>query len=135
VPLELRRAALNRYLADPEDGASPMAIVDALARLARGELLSPESTRVMLDTMARTRSGPNRLTAGLPAGWRIAHKTGTGQELEGRATGYNDIGIVTAPDGTRYAIAVMLADTTASVPQRMAMMQSVSRAVATYHGM
>lgn len=134
VPLSIRRMALDRYVADPEDGASPQAIVDALARLARGELLSPASTRLMLDTMSRTTSGPQRLKAGVPAGWLVAHKTGTGQELAGTATGYNDIAILTAPDGTRYAVAVMLATTTASIPQRMAMMQSISRAVATYHG-
>jgi beta-lactamase class A len=71
----------------------------------------------------------------VPAGWRVAHKTGTGQELEGRATGYNDIAILTAPDGTRYSVAVMLASTTANVPQRMALMQAVSRAVAANHGL
>lgn len=134
LPLSIRQQALQRYLADPEDGASPDAIVMALARLARGELLSPASTRLILDTMARTRSGPQRLRAGVPAGWQVAHKTGTGQVLGAVATGYNDIGILTAPDGTRYAVAVMMADTTASIPQRMALMQSVSRAVAQHHG-
>lgn len=134
VPLEVRRAALQRYLADPEDGASPDAIANALARLARGELLSATSTRYILDTMARTRSGPQRLKAGVPAGWQVAHKTGTGQVLGALATGYNDIAILTAPDGTRYAVAVMMADTTASIPQRMQLMQGVSRAVARYHG-
>ncbi len=134
VPLSIRQAALDRYIADPEDGASPQAIVDALARLARGELLSPASTRLILDTMARTSSGPQRLKAGVPSGWRVAHKTGTGQVLGAVATGYNDIGILTAPDGTRYAVAVMLASTTASVPERMQLMQAVSRTVAQYHG-
>jgi beta-lactamase class A len=135
VPLAMRQQALQRYLADPEDGASPDAIVAALARLARGELLSPTSTQLILDTMVRTRSGPQRLRAGVPAGWQVAHKTGTGQVLGAVSTGYNDIAILTAPDGTRYAVAVMIADTTASIPQRMAMMQSVSRAVAQYHGL
>lgn len=134
VPASVRQAALDRYLADPEDGASPMAIVDALGRLARGELLSAASTALMLDTLSRTQSGPQRLRAGVPAGWRVAHKTGTGQEFNGVSTGYNDIAILTAPDGTRYAVAVMLASTTASVPDRMQLMQAVSRAVATYHG-
>lgn len=134
VPIELRRAALQRYLADPEDGASPDAIANALARLARGELLSATSTRYVLDTMARTRSGPQRLKAGVPRGWQVAHKTGTGQVLGALATGYNDIAILTAPDGTQYAVAVMMADTTASIPQRMQLMQGVSRAVAQYHG-
>lgn len=135
LPASVRQAALDRYLANPDDGAAPLAIVDALARLARGELLSPASTRLMLETLSRTHSGPNRLKAGVPAGWQVAHKTGTGQELGGTATGYNDIAILTAPDGTRYAVAVMLAHTTASIPQRMQLMQAISRAIATNHGL
>lgn len=133
VPLATRRAALESYLADPVDGASPEAIVRALGKLAKGELLSPASTRLLLDIMSRTSSGPNRLKAGVPAGWRFLHKTGTGQVLSPVSTGYNDIGIMTAPDGTRYAVAVMLGSTTASIPDRMAFMQFVSRTVATYH--
>lgn len=135
IPASVRRAALDRYLADPEDGAHPGAIASALARLARGDLLSPASTAYVLDALTRTRSGPQRLRAGVPAGWTVAHKTGTGQEFEGRSTGYNDVGILTAPDGTRYAVSVMLAHTTASIPQRMALMQGVSRAVAMNHGL
>ncbi len=134
VPYETRRRALSAYLADPVDGAAPDAIVLGLDRLARGELLSPASTRYALDTLSRTSSGPNRLKAGVPAGWSFIHKTGTGQQLDPIATGYNDVGIMTAPDGTRYAVAVLIADTTASVPERMRLMQAVSRAVGRYHG-
>lgn len=134
VPLATRKAALDRYLADPVDGASPEALVRALAKLAKGELLSPASTRLILEIMSRTSSGPNRLKAGVPVGWRFLHKTGTGQILPPVSTGYNDIGIMTAPDGTRYAVAIMMGSTTASIPQRMSFMQFVSRTVATYHG-
>lgn len=133
LPLERRKAALDAYLADPVNGAAPDAIAGALARLARGELLSPASTRLLLAMLERTKSGPNRLKAGVPAGWRFGHKTGTGQELAPVSTGYNDIGIMTAPDGTRYAVVVMIASTTSSIPARMAMMQAVSRAVAIHH--
>lgn len=133
VPLSKRKAALDRYLANPVDGASPEAIVRALARLAKGELLSPSSTRLILGIMSRTSSGPNRLKAGVPKGWRFLHKTGTGQVLPPVSTGYNDIGIMTAPDGTRYAVAIMMGSTTAPIPQRMSFMQFVSRSVAAYH--
>lgn len=133
VPIDRRKAALDRYLADPVDGASPAAIVSGLARLAKGELLSGSSTQLLLGIMGRVRSGPNRLKAGVPPEWRFVHKTGTGQDLPPVSTGYNDIGIMTAPDGTRYAIAVMISDTTASIPARMAFMQSISRAVASHH--
>lgn len=134
LPPEVRQAAMARYLADPIDGMSPGAAARALTRLARGELLSADSTKYMLDLLERTRTGPNRLRAGLLPGWRWGNKTGTGQNLSPITAGYNDIGIATAPDGTRYAIVVMMADTTAGVPARMQLMQAVSRAVAAGHG-
>ncbi|WP_432769330.1 MAG: class A beta-lactamase [Sphingopyxis sp.] len=134
LPDSTRLAARNAYLANPPDGASPAAMARALTRLARGDLLSAESTEYVLDVMSRTKSGPRRLKAGLPAGWKFLHKTGTGQDYKGATAGYNDIGIATAPDGTRYAIVVLLGDTTASVPARMTMMQAVSGAVAKFHG-
>jgi beta-lactamase class A len=134
VPMETRRNAMNRYLADPMDGASPLAIVRALTRLARGNLLSPESTRHVLSVMERTRSGPQRLKAGFPAGWRFGHKTGTGQNFAGFTAGYNDIGIATAPDGTRYAFAVLMGQTSSPIIDRMKMMQSISRTTAEFHG-
>jgi beta-lactamase class A len=133
VPYAQRKAALDRYLADPVDGATPAAIVAGLGRLAKGELLSPASTRLLLGLMGRVTSGPNRLKAGVPAGWGFAHKTGTGQQLPPVSTGYNDVGIMTAPDGSRYAVAVMLGDTTASVPERMEFMQSIARLISSYH--
>ena len=134
LPAATRRAAMDNYLANPVDGASPAAIASALTRLARGTLLSPESTDYLQGVMSRTRSGPQRLKAGLPQGWKFMHKTGTGQNLGGMTAGYNDIGIATAPDGTRYAIVVMMGSTTSGIPARMALMQAVSSAVAEFHG-
>ncbi|MBL9069418.1 MAG: serine hydrolase [Sphingopyxis sp.] len=134
LPPATRKSAMDNYLANPVDGASPSAIAGALTRLARGTLLSPESTDYLLGVMSRTKSGPKRLKAGLPPGWTFVHKTGTGQDLNGMTAGYNDIGIATAPDGTRYAIVVMMGSTTSSIPARMALMQAVSGAVAEFHG-
>ena len=85
--------------------------MDALARLKRGALLSPASTARLLDILALTDTGPLRLKAGLALRWSIAHKTGTGQDLADRSTGYNDVGLITAPDGRTYAVAVMIAST------------------------
>lgn len=130
---ETRSRAINAYLADPYDGATPEAITAALGALTRGELLSPKSTAYLIGTLENTRSGPNRLKAGVPAGWQFLHKTGTGQQLGSMQTGYNDVGIMTAPDATRYSIAVMMADTTAGGADRMRMMQKVSAAIGRYH--
>jgi beta-lactamase class A len=133
VPLERRRAAFERYVDDPVDGATPNGITNGLARLQRGELLSPESTRRLLSIMAQTHTGPNRLRGGLAAGWTISHKTGTGQVLGSEQAGYNDIGILHAPDGHNYALAVMIGRTSTPLATRMALMQDVVRATIAYH--
>ncbi|MDP3489096.1 MAG: serine hydrolase [Phenylobacterium sp.] len=133
IPQDARRAALDAYLSAPPDGASPEATVAALDRLAAGDLLSPASTAHLLDLLAQSRTGPQRLGGGLAEGWRLAHKTGTGQVLGLRATGYNDVGLLTAPDGRTYAVAVFIAETTRPVPERQALMQAVTRAVIAQH--
>lgn len=133
MPQAERRAALEAYLAEPPDGATPVAVVEALERLHRGELLSPESTELLLTHLGASRTGPNRLGGGLAEGWTLAHKTGTGQVMGPLATGYNDVGLLTAPDGATYAVAVMIAETTATIPERQALMQAVTRAVIASH--
>lgn len=135
LPLATRQAALARYLADPIDGATPSGITQALSLLASEQLLSPTATRYAMDTLAMTHSGPRRLKGGIPAGWKIYHKTGTGQILGPLSTGYNDVGILEAPDGARYAIAVMIGQTRSPIQDRMAMMQQVSTAVTQHHAL
>lgn len=129
---DARKAALDRYVADPPDGAAPLAIADALARLARGEILSETSTRILLDTMASSVTGRARLRAALPAGWKIAHKTGTGQDLGVRNAGFNDVGLLTAPDGRRYALAVMIGDSIRPIRERQMLIQAVAAALTQY---
>jgi len=135
LPLTVRQAAFDHYIASPYDGAAPRAIVSALARLKRGGLLSPKSTAYLLDIMSHTHTGPNRLKGGLQPGWTLSHKTGTGQELDGAQAGYNDIGILTAPDGRSYAVAVMIKLTSVPLPVRMTLMNNVVRAVIVQHDM
>ncbi|WP_243450893.1 class A beta-lactamase [Sphingosinicella sp. CPCC 101087] len=132
VPLERRRTAFESYVEDPIDGATPEGLVEGLARLQRGELLSRASTERMLSIMSQTRTGRQRLTGGLAPGWRIAHKTGTGQVLGSTQTGYNDIGILTSPEGRHYAVAVMIGRTSVPIPRRMELMQDVTRAVISF---
>jgi beta-lactamase class A len=135
LPMSLRRGAFNRYLEDPYDGASANAIVDALAALKRGELLSPSSTARLLTIMSQTSTGKNRLRGGLKPGWSLSHKTGTGQVLGSTQAGYNDIGILTAPDGRSYSVAVMIKKTSTPLSVRMKLMNDVVRATIVQHEM
>jgi beta-lactamase class A len=132
LPLAVRKASFDRYIADPYDGASPHAVALALAKLRRGDLLSPASTNRLLSIMAATKTGKARVRAALAPGWKWSHKTGTGQVLQGRIGGINDIGLLTAPDGTVYTMALM------TVPNKsdgaaQELMQSVTRAIIAAH--
>ena len=133
LPAAARQQAFDRYVANPYDGAAPAAIVNALTRLKRGELLSTVSTQQLLTIMSETHTGPNRLKGGLAPGWTLNHKTGTGQVLGDAQAGYNDIGILTAPDGRSYAVAVMIKLTSVPLPVRMTLMNEVVRAVIAQH--
>nr|MBA2467622.1 class A beta-lactamase [Sphingomonas sp.] len=135
LPHAVRKSAFDRYVDDPYDGASASAIANALARLKRGELLSPASTARLLSVMGNTKTGANRLKGGLKPGWTLSHKTGTGQVLGAVQAGYNDIGVLSAPDGRSYAVAVMIKTTSAPLGARMTMMNNVVRAVIQQHDM
>lgn len=91
--------AARRFDADPRDTATPLGMARLLAALDRGTLVSAGSRKRLLDTLSRTRTGADRLRAGLPKGTRVEHKTGT---LRGISA---DVGIVTLPSGQRFAIA------------------------------
>jgi beta-lactamase class A len=129
VPLDIRAKAIGDYVTNPPDAATPAAIAHALARLQHGDLLTPASTATLLDMMHQSKTGPDRLRAGLSPGWALAHKTGTGQVLGYYATAYNDVGILTSPTGNHYALVVMIASTQQPVPVRQALMAEVTRAV------
>jgi len=133
VPASTRREKFEAYIDDPLDGASPKGLTDGLAKLQRGQILSPQSTRRMLSIMNQTRTGPMRLKGGLAPGWQIGHKTGTGQVFQGTQAGYNDIGIITSPNGKHYAVAVMIGRTSVPNVVRMRLMQNVTKAAIDYH--
>ena len=133
LPMNVRRTAFLRYLSDPYDGASPQAVARALAALRKGELLSPASTSRLLSIMGQTRTGGMRVRAALAPGWDWNHKTGTGQELKGRIGGINDIGLLTAPDGTVYAMAIMTIPRNNSDGDAQRLMRDVAKAVIAHH--
>ncbi|WP_326523769.1 serine hydrolase [Sphingomonas sp.] len=133
LPPNVRRTAYQSYIADPPDGAAPSAITAALARLKRGQVLSPQSTAYLLGIMESSKTGKFRLRGAVPPGWSFGHKTGTGQNLLSRTAGYNDVGLLTAPDGRSYAIAVMIGDTAKTVQARQELMQAVVANIVATH--
>ena len=131
IPMAKRKAALDAYLETPLDGAAPGTIALVLKHFSERDANDPGAK--LLKLMAGTYTGRSRLRSGLAPGWRLAHKTGTGQVLGSTATAINDVGVMTAPDGCVYPVAVMIAETRAGKEATNAFMQNVARAVTQHH--
>ncbi len=133
VPEDTRDAAYRRYQNDERDTATPRGMSSFLFALASGRLLSLESTTHLMNVMADTVTFPDRLKAGLAAGWTLAHKTGTSGDWKGVTAATNDVGILTSPDGGRLSIVVFIGDSREAPARTAAQMASVSRtAIANY---
>ena len=87
---------------DPRDTTTPRAIADDYHQLVLGDALSADKRALLTDWLRRNTTGAHRIQAGLPQGWTVADKTGTGDY--GRA---NDIAIAWPPGGAPLAIAIM----------------------------
>lgn len=129
-----RTAAYRRYQADPRDTATPHAMASLLQQLAAGRLLSPASTKYVMDVMAQTVTFPDRLKAGVPNGWTIGHKTGTSGSWEGVTAATNDVGVLTAPDGGIVTIAAFIGDSRAPSAERAALMAKAAAATTARYG-
>ncbi|MFE0462473.1 class A beta-lactamase [Kitasatospora sp. NPDC058965] len=84
------------------DTTSPAAVARTVAALVLGRALCAPDRRRLTDWMRANTTGTARLRAGLPAGWTVAEKTGTGD----RGTA-NDVGVAWTPDGTPVVLAVL----------------------------
>lgn len=88
---------------DDKDTITPDQSVRNIQRLlvAADTPLDTASKTLLMRWLVDTPTGQGRIKAGVPAGWTVAHKTGTG--------GYgpvNDIGLILPPNGPAIAIAV-----------------------------
>lgn len=129
VPEPQRRAAIAAFLADPRDTATAHGLIGFLSRLEAGELLSPASRQLLFQMLGESRTGPGRITAGLPEGARLAHKTGTARPDLGMSPVVNDVGIASLPDGRRYAIAILMSGCRAQLADCEAVLAQVTRAL------
>lgn len=106
TPEALREARARYTTSDPRDTSTPDDMARLLGRLQLGNLLPPPQTALLLDLMARAKTGPRRLKALLPSDAIVAHKTGTTNVV------INDVGIITLPPdsaiGGHLALAVFV---------------------------
>jgi len=110
---------------DPRDTTSPVAMLSNLHSLVLGNVLSTTAKNQLGRWLIGNRTGDTRLRAGLPAGWRVGDKTGSGE----RGT-TNDVGIIWPPGRAPILVSVYLTETSKTADQRNAILAAVGRATA-----
>lgn len=85
---------------DPRDTTTPAAMLGLMKSILIGRALLPASRRQLENWMLAGKTGSRRLAAGLPSGWRIGDKTGTGPKAE-----TNDIAIIWPPERAPVLVA------------------------------
>jgi beta-lactamase class A len=91
--LDRREPELNEAMpGDPRDTTTPVAMVDLLGKAVLGTALSTLSREQLSAWLVTNKTGDKRLRAGVPKGWRVGDKTGSGAN---NAT--NDIAVLWPP--------------------------------------
>ena len=110
---------------DTRDTSSPAAMARLLSTVLFGQVLTPESRARLQGWMLDCKVGEHRIPAGLPPGWRIAHKTGTWSEET------NDVGVIWPPNRAPVVLAVFYAHPTSREGEREHVLRDVGHLVAT----
>jgi len=86
---------------DPRDTTTPAAMSGNLQRLVLGDALGETERGRLLEWMRGNTTGATRIRAGMPAGWQVADKTGSG------AYGtVNDVALVWPPGKPPIVLAI-----------------------------
>jgi beta-lactamase class A len=109
------------------DTTTPQAIGRTYARLTLGRALDTGDRDKLTGWLLANTTGGNRLRAGLPAGWRVAEKTGTG------AYGTtNDVGITWPPGRAPIVLAVLSTKPDADAATDEALLAEAARLLAAH---
>jgi beta-lactamase class A len=111
---------------DPRDSSTPEAMAKLLLTIEAGKAMSAASTKTLLDIMARCHTGDQRIKGLLPSGTLVAHKTGSLMSIA------NDVGLVTLPDGSKFAIAVYIKGDTKGTEVQDRVIANIARAAYDY---
>jgi beta-lactamase class A len=112
---------------------TPEAMTALLELFMDGKILKRATTKLLMQFMTNTTTGPVRLKGLLPPKIQVAHKTGSSNTNEnGITAATNDAGIVTLPDGSQMIITVFVKDAAAGESTREKVIARI--AAAAYNG-
>jgi beta-lactamase class A len=125
--LDRNEPTVNESLpGDPRDPTTPAMMTENIRKLALGDALKAASRKQLIDWLLASKTGGKRLLAGLPPGWRIGDKTGTGERGS-----TNDVGVIWPAKGAPIVASVYLTNTSAPREARDAAIASVGKTIAT----
>jgi beta-lactamase class A len=114
---------------DPRDTTTPDAMLATMRAVLFGRTLSPASRQRLIGWLVANTTGGTRLRAGLPRGWRVGDKTGTGE------TSANDVGVLwPRPGRAPILVTSYLTDARGTQAQMYAVHRNVARAIAAAVG-
>ena len=110
---------------DPRDTTTPEAMVDDLRKIVLGNALNPASRTLITQWLLDNQTGGKRVRAGLPQGWKVGDKTGTGSHGS-----TNTVGVIWTPKGAPLLFAVYLTETDADETRRSGVHAAVGKLIA-----
>lgn len=113
---------------DPRDTTTPNAMLGNIEKILFGSILKPASRQQLTGWMLANTTGNAKFRAGLPTGWKVADKTGSGDHGSN-----NDIGVLWAPAGKPILVTSYLTETTISTDACNAVHADVARIIAAYY--
>jgi beta-lactamase class A len=128
--LDRTEPALNSAIpGDPRDTTTPSAMARDLKSVLVGNVLSDVSRKRLRDWMLGSKITDHLLRAGLPNGWQVGDKSGSGE----RGT-RNDIGIILPADSAPMLVAVFYTGSTEPSASRDKVIADVGRIIAQNFG-
>lgn len=110
---------------DERDTTTPKAMASTLRKLVLGDALDAPRRRLLKDWMLGNTTGAARIRAGVPAGWPVADKTGTGDYGTS-----NDVGVVFRPaPQSPLVVAIYYTHTQPDAPMNNTIIAEATRVV------
>ncbi|MET0211201.1 MAG: serine hydrolase, partial [Burkholderiaceae bacterium] len=109
---------------DPRDTTTPAAMLGSMRKLVLGDALSPRARTQLTQWLVENKTGDARLREGVPTGWRVGDKTGSG------AYGTNnDIGVLWPPGRDPVLVTAYLTGTKEQIATRERALAEVGKLV------
>lgn len=112
---------------DIRDTTTPNAALGTLQTLLLGNALAAASRAQLIEWLRGCTTGAEKLRAGLPPGWAIGDKTGSGAQNE-----TNDVGILYPPQRRPLLVTAYYAGSSADQPSRSVVLAEVGRIAASF---